>query len=145
MWLEQKVTEWGCMQALIDFEGWRKWRGYANPPGAARPSTVSRNPSALAGPSGVPSQAESGDPDTDTRPGDSGQTGARQSGQPIPTDYAGKNISNTSLNTFPSGERPVMQSSVPPSPLRHATTPTSIARRRMNRNNEAADTNSPRT
>ncbi|GAB1208023.1 hypothetical protein APSETT445_006760 [Aspergillus pseudonomiae] len=29
-WLEQKVTEWGCMQALIDFEGWRKWRGYAN-------------------------------------------------------------------------------------------------------------------
>ncbi|KAE8396224.1 ssk1 response regulator receiver [Aspergillus alliaceus] len=29
-WLEQKVTEWGCMQALIDFEGWRKWRGFAN-------------------------------------------------------------------------------------------------------------------
>ncbi|KAA8641891.1 hypothetical protein EYZ11_002162 [Aspergillus tanneri] len=28
-WLEQKVTEWGCMQALIDFEGWRKWRGFA--------------------------------------------------------------------------------------------------------------------
>ncbi|KAF9893957.1 ssk1 response regulator receiver [Aspergillus nanangensis] len=27
-WLEQKVTEWGCMQALIDFEGWRKWRGF---------------------------------------------------------------------------------------------------------------------
>ncbi|CRG87656.1 Response regulator mcs4 [Talaromyces islandicus] len=31
-WLEQKVTEWGCMQALIDFEGWRKWRGYEDPP-----------------------------------------------------------------------------------------------------------------
>ncbi|OJJ67924.1 hypothetical protein ASPBRDRAFT_199626 [Aspergillus brasiliensis CBS 101740] len=31
-WLEQKVTEWGCMQALIDFEGWRKWRGYADEP-----------------------------------------------------------------------------------------------------------------
>lgn len=29
-WLEQKVTEWGCMQALIDFEGWRKWRGFAS-------------------------------------------------------------------------------------------------------------------
>ncbi|KAL4888806.1 CheY-like superfamily [Aspergillus ambiguus] len=29
-WLEQKVTEWGCMQALIDFEGWRKWRGFAD-------------------------------------------------------------------------------------------------------------------
>jgi len=24
-WLERKVREWGCMQALIDFEGWRKW------------------------------------------------------------------------------------------------------------------------
>ncbi|KAL2367243.1 hypothetical protein RJZ57_008414, partial [Blastomyces gilchristii] len=28
VWLEQKVTEWGCMQALIDFEGWRKWRKF---------------------------------------------------------------------------------------------------------------------
>lgn len=25
-WLEKKITEWGCMQALIDFEGWRKWK-----------------------------------------------------------------------------------------------------------------------
>ncbi|KAJ5689469.1 hypothetical protein N7462_003861 [Penicillium macrosclerotiorum] len=31
-WLEQKVTEWGCMQALIDFEGWRKWRGFLDSP-----------------------------------------------------------------------------------------------------------------
>jgi osomolarity two-component system, response regulator SSK1 len=27
VWLERKVKEWGCMQALIDFDGWRKWRG----------------------------------------------------------------------------------------------------------------------
>lgn len=27
VWLEKKVLEWGCMQALIDFEGWRKFRG----------------------------------------------------------------------------------------------------------------------
>jgi len=20
--------EWGCMQALIDFDGWRKWKSY---------------------------------------------------------------------------------------------------------------------
>ncbi|PGH05934.1 hypothetical protein AJ80_08246 [Polytolypa hystricis UAMH7299] len=39
VWLEQKVTEWGCMQALIDFEGWRKWRGFAD--GPAGPSTGS--------------------------------------------------------------------------------------------------------
>ncbi|KAI9319232.1 hypothetical protein BX666DRAFT_2025548 [Dichotomocladium elegans] len=25
-WLEKKIVEWGCMQALIDFEGWRRWR-----------------------------------------------------------------------------------------------------------------------
>lgn len=25
MWLEQKIIEWGCMQALIDFDGWRQW------------------------------------------------------------------------------------------------------------------------
>jgi hypothetical protein len=27
--MERKVTEWGCMQALIDFDGWRKWKGLA--------------------------------------------------------------------------------------------------------------------
>lgn len=27
VWLEKKVLEWGCMQALIDFEGWRQFRG----------------------------------------------------------------------------------------------------------------------
>ena len=21
--------EWGCMQALIDFDGWRKWKSYS--------------------------------------------------------------------------------------------------------------------
>ncbi|KHO00444.1 Signal transduction response regulator, receiver domain protein [Metarhizium album ARSEF 1941] len=25
-WFERKVREWGCMQALIDFDGWRKWK-----------------------------------------------------------------------------------------------------------------------
>jgi osomolarity two-component system response regulator SSK1 len=28
-WLERKIKEWGCMQALIDFDGWRKWRDVA--------------------------------------------------------------------------------------------------------------------
>ncbi|KAJ5104888.1 hypothetical protein NUU61_002235 [Penicillium alfredii] len=37
-WLEQKVTEWGCMQALIDFEGWRKWRGFMDTPQPTPPS-----------------------------------------------------------------------------------------------------------
>ncbi|KAL2813241.1 hypothetical protein BJX63DRAFT_421327 [Aspergillus granulosus] len=49
-WLEQKVTEWGCMQALIDFEGWRKWRGFSDDsnPGSDENSspTPKRNTSA---------------------------------------------------------------------------------------------------
>jgi osomolarity two-component system response regulator SSK1 len=30
VWLERKVKEWGCMQALIDFDGWRRWKDYAS-------------------------------------------------------------------------------------------------------------------
>ncbi|KAK3311519.1 uncharacterized protein B0T15DRAFT_508071 [Chaetomium strumarium] len=30
VWLERKVMEWGCMQALIDFDGWRKWKAYTS-------------------------------------------------------------------------------------------------------------------
>lgn len=25
-WLKRKVKEWGCMQALVDFDGWRTWK-----------------------------------------------------------------------------------------------------------------------
>ncbi|KAK4239479.1 hypothetical protein C8A03DRAFT_32431 [Achaetomium macrosporum] len=32
VWLERKVMEWGCMQALIDFDGWRKWKAYSQKP-----------------------------------------------------------------------------------------------------------------
>lgn len=32
VWLERKVMEWGCMQALIDFDGWRKWKDFAPGP-----------------------------------------------------------------------------------------------------------------
>ncbi|KAF2276295.1 uncharacterized protein EI97DRAFT_433698 [Westerdykella ornata] len=31
VWLERKVKEWGCMQALIDYDGWRKWKDFAPP------------------------------------------------------------------------------------------------------------------
>merc|ERR1711881_709790 len=29
VWFERKVKEWGCMQALIDFDGWRRWKDYS--------------------------------------------------------------------------------------------------------------------
>ncbi|KAI9780560.1 MAG: ssk1 response regulator receiver [Geoglossum umbratile] len=32
VWLERKVMEWGCMQALIDFDGWRKWKDFSQNP-----------------------------------------------------------------------------------------------------------------
>lgn len=32
VWLERKVMEWGCMQALIDYDGWRKWKSYGTKP-----------------------------------------------------------------------------------------------------------------
>ncbi|WVN86802.1 uncharacterized protein L203_101974 [Cryptococcus depauperatus CBS 7841] len=25
-WLDKKIVEWGCMQALIDFDGWKRWK-----------------------------------------------------------------------------------------------------------------------
>ncbi|KAK8155342.1 hypothetical protein BKA80DRAFT_226185 [Phyllosticta citrichinensis] len=30
VWLERKVKEWGCMQALIDYDGWRKWKTFTD-------------------------------------------------------------------------------------------------------------------
>lgn len=29
VWFEKKIMEWGCMQALIDFDGWRKWKDFS--------------------------------------------------------------------------------------------------------------------
>ncbi|MCJ1287800.1 ssk1 response regulator receiver [Xylographa opegraphella] len=37
VWLERKVMEWGCMQALIDFDGWRKWKDFSQTPAATAP------------------------------------------------------------------------------------------------------------
>ncbi|KAL2269363.1 hypothetical protein VTJ83DRAFT_1547 [Remersonia thermophila] len=34
VWLERKLMEWGCMQALIDYEGWREWKSYSQQQGA---------------------------------------------------------------------------------------------------------------
>ncbi|KAL9044981.1 MAG: hypothetical protein Q9214_001923, partial [Letrouitia sp. 1 TL-2023] len=40
VWLERKVREWGCMQALIDFDGWRKWKDFSQPGAAAAAATA---------------------------------------------------------------------------------------------------------
>ncbi|KAL8761514.1 MAG: hypothetical protein Q9184_002362 [Pyrenodesmia sp. 2 TL-2023] len=43
VWLERKVMEWGCMQALIDFDGWRKWKDFSQTP--ASQATPIKQPS----------------------------------------------------------------------------------------------------
>ncbi|KAL0258182.1 Two-component response regulator SSK1p [Diplodia seriata] len=59
VWLERKVKEWGCMQALIDYDGWRKWKTFTSelPPEQNKPKTgkkkinrasMSKPPGALA-------------------------------------------------------------------------------------------------
>lgn len=53
-WLEQKTIEWGCMQALIDFEGWKHWVSKETPgstpvnttPSLPSPSTMGGKPPA---------------------------------------------------------------------------------------------------
>jgi len=48
IWLERKVTEWGCMQALIDFDGWKTWKKNAELMSAAD-ATVAKNKRQAAG------------------------------------------------------------------------------------------------
>lgn len=43
VWLERKVMEWGCMQALIDFDGWRKWKDFSQQNQAFGPGKVTNN------------------------------------------------------------------------------------------------------
>lgn len=43
-WLTRKVVEWGCMQALIDFDGWRKWKDFSQAkPAAAERKAIGTN------------------------------------------------------------------------------------------------------
>ncbi|ESA43867.1 response regulator [Neurospora crassa OR74A] len=41
IWLERKVMEWGCMQALIDFDGWRKWKDFGSSNGEDKKDNAS--------------------------------------------------------------------------------------------------------
>ena len=43
VWLERKVIEWGCMQALIDFDGWRQWKDFASEDKVAAQNNVAAN------------------------------------------------------------------------------------------------------
>lgn len=58
LWLEQKIVEWGCMQALIDFEGWKQWirKSVDSKSSAASPNTATAQGSAPNSPNGEPSR-----------------------------------------------------------------------------------------
>ncbi|ODA80460.1 hypothetical protein RJ55_03418 [Drechmeria coniospora] len=42
VWLERKVMEWGCMQALIDFDGWRQWKDFSQEEAKERAKVLER-------------------------------------------------------------------------------------------------------
>lgn len=105
-WLEQKVTEWGCMQALIDFEGWRKWRGFAD---TSRSSATARTNG-----SGEPEQSEPSSPSESRSTATLKAEGAGVSKQyaqpPRPTDSVGREDSSGSgsTDTLDSPVRPMV-------------------------------------
>ncbi|KAI9312364.1 hypothetical protein BX666DRAFT_2031108 [Dichotomocladium elegans] len=73
-WLEKKIIEWGCMQALIDFEGWRKWKRLATDKPALKSPQVNKElPTTLASGSqaspGTTSGAGTSSSDTTTTAG----------------------------------------------------------------------------
>jgi osomolarity two-component system, response regulator SSK1 len=42
-WFERKVKEWGCMQALIDYAGWKEWRETAEKNGLKSASDLKKD------------------------------------------------------------------------------------------------------
>jgi osomolarity two-component system response regulator SSK1 len=46
-WLEKKIMEWGCMQALIDVEGWRRWRQSTDSSSTSKDSLKAKKAPAL--------------------------------------------------------------------------------------------------
>lgn len=60
------MTEWGSMQALIDFEGWCKWRGFSQPQSQApsKPSGAVTPKSPTSKPSTTPKQSTTPKPPT---------------------------------------------------------------------------------
>ncbi|KAK4125152.1 hypothetical protein N657DRAFT_643977 [Parathielavia appendiculata] len=58
VWLERKVMEWGCMQALIDFDGWRKWKSYSQD-GVAEESSTKKAKSKKNRAAGAPNSSSS--------------------------------------------------------------------------------------
>lgn len=40
--------EWGCMQALIDFDGWRKWKDFVPPAPEKKSETDAKKEAAKA-------------------------------------------------------------------------------------------------
>ncbi|PLB53746.1 hypothetical protein P170DRAFT_469234 [Aspergillus steynii IBT 23096] len=84
-WLEQKVTEWGCMQALIDFEGWRKWRGFVDDTQRSPVSDGPRSPMQIGTEGGSKRSSSVMPPTPSPAPSNSKQNGTDNT-KPTPTD-----------------------------------------------------------
>lgn len=91
VWFERKVKEWGCMQALIDFDGWRKWKDFAEANGLKDPTkpagAAARQPAKKvlkAEPKKVEEKKEAMIPD----PKSLNSTGLERVGSPDTKDFA---------------------------------------------------------
>ncbi|OJD20928.1 hypothetical protein ACJ73_07734 [Blastomyces percursus] len=127
VWLEQKVTEWGCMQALIDFEGWRKWRKFdeQQSPEAPVPTTTTTATTTIPEPTGgsAPLQHKKSHQSISSNGGNGGNAKAVSSShhnsQAIDDHDAHKTINEAS--TSQDGGTPV----IPANPIKQV--PTSVS------------------
>ncbi|MCJ1354405.1 MAG: ssk1 response regulator receiver [Icmadophila ericetorum] len=146
VWLERKVMEWGCMQALIDFDGWRKWRDFSqslrkdsinNPKGGNAPSGANSSSNPSPNPLSLPlnSLPQNGT----TAPGSSALTTATATSSPSSAPNSATlpppplSTSPSTVSVLGAGGAPTTSSSFPSTPM----TPKPAAKKFLNLNNNS--------
>ncbi|PGH12294.1 hypothetical protein AJ79_04360 [Helicocarpus griseus UAMH5409] len=148
LWLEQKVTEWGCMQALIDFEGWRKWRKFdeqqaQQPP---EPTTTSSEPSENRKPEALAQRRKSQPNILESGSGKNDVAGSRDGAASPASSKYGSTSGKESSGNGPSSTAAANGSSKldASSPGARSATGTSSSGRRANRNSGGSTPKTPR-
>jgi hypothetical protein len=92
--------EWGCMQALIDFDGWRKWKDFSqNSPISTKSSKLSLTTPASSAPAAtVTAKAHSGSNSDSTDSGDMIQS--KRTNPPPPDTLAALSSQTESADTL---------------------------------------------
>ena len=94
--------EWGCMQALVDFDGWRKWKDFSqDPPVAGKKGSdnvVSSKPNAAQSALPIKNRESASNSNSTGSSSDS----ASGTGPPIPATLAALNAKSESADTLDS-------------------------------------------